>query len=137
MGRFLFAHTGSAGRKRSGLVVGRSWRRRRRENLSLLFQDYYSAVTSHFTHSGDRELAGRRAAQGLCGEEGEKKTDFLFLTQENPGVGDKRCVEAATCERQFNLEFSGSDSRRAHLPRPPAGGVRACVCRDVLCSALL
>lgn len=36
------------------------------ENLSQLFQDYYSAVTSHFTHSGDRELAGRRAAKGLC-----------------------------------------------------------------------
>lgn len=78
-----------------------------RKNLSQLFQDYYSAVTSHFTHSSDGELAGRRAAEGLCGEEGEKgrkktkKTPscsehLLFLTQENPGVGDKRCVEAAT-----------------------------------------
>lgn len=26
------------------------------ENLSQLFQDYYSAVTSHFTPSGDMEL---------------------------------------------------------------------------------
>lgn len=101
MWRFLFAQIGSAGGEE--LVVGR------RENLSLLFQDYYSAVTSHFTHSGDRELAGRRAAQGLCGEQGRKRKKklFLFLNQENPGVGDKRCVEAATCKRQFNFDFSG------------------------------
>lgn len=53
-----------------------------RENLSQLFQDYYSAVTSHFTHSSDRELAGRRAAKGLCGEEGEgeKKKRLVLRT---------------------------------------------------------
>lgn len=63
---------------RSAPLVGEEVGGGDRENLSQLFQDYYSAVTSHFTHSSDRELAGRRAAKGLCGEEGgssgEKKT---------------------------------------------------------------
>lgn len=35
------------------------------KNLSQLFQDYYSAVTSHFTHCGDRELVGWRTVKGF------------------------------------------------------------------------
>lgn len=42
------------------------------KNLSQLFQDYYSAVTSHSTHGGDRELVEQRAAKGLC--RGKKHT---------------------------------------------------------------
>lgn len=81
-----------------------------RENLSQLFQDYYSAVTSHFTHSGDRELAGRRAAKGLCRKTHTCSEHFLFLTQEDHGVEDKRCVELATwgttkCNLNFGVRF--------------------------------
>ena len=68
------------------------------ENLSQLFQDYYSAVTSHFTHSGDRELVGQGRGGGLRAF--VKKTHmlrtFLFLTQENHEVEDKGFVELAT-----------------------------------------
>lgn len=67
------------------------------ENLSQLFQDYYSAVTLHFTHSGDRELVGQGAG-GLRAfvEKTHMLRTFLFLTQENHEVEDKGCVELAT-----------------------------------------
>lgn len=45
------------------------------ENLSWLFQDYYSAVTSHFTLCGDRELVGWRTAKDFC----PKTHTLLFL----------------------------------------------------------
>lgn len=109
----LFTSNRRFSRKNPLLFSCMLWSRRGdgdRENLSQLFQDYYSAVTSHFTHSGDRELAGRRAAKGLCRKTHTCSEHFLFLTQENHGVEDKRCVELATsgttkCNFNFGVRF--------------------------------
>jgi len=51
----------------------------------MLFQDYYSAVTSHFTHSGDRELVrggggwGGSSAEGLLSGKTHRGSEHFYF----------------------------------------------------------
>lgn len=109
MGRFLFAQIRSAGRKRKSngplLLSAAGLRRSLAVESEKTYPSYFRTITQlslhtlHTAVTGSLQGGGRlRAFVGKEGEGGKKTAScsehFLFLTQENPGVGDKRCVES-------------------------------------------
>lgn len=96
------------------------------KNLSQLFQDYYSAVTSHFTHCGDRELVGWRTAKGFCRKHTQQLSHAENISIFDSGkimkwkIKDELNGQLVELENAIKIKFWGQLSTE-HLIRLSSG----------------